>query len=76
MTATMTTMTPMSTTTTMTTPPPGGAAGSATVSAPSMSYNSSIGAGNSVEIGFSGSWASSNPPPTSFTVNNSQCTTG
>jgi hypothetical protein len=46
------------------------------VTAANLTYNSTIGAGNSLEIGFNGSWASSNPPPSGFTLNNNQCTTG
>jgi xyloglucan-specific exo-beta-1,4-glucanase len=52
------------------------AAGSPNVTGTNVSYNSTIGAGTSVEMGFNGTWAGSNPPPNGFTVNNNQCTTG
>jgi hypothetical protein len=52
------------------------ATGSASVSAVNFDWNANIGVGNSIDIGFTGSWAGSNPQPTSFTINNNQCSTG
>jgi len=52
------------------------AAGSPNVTGTNVSYNSTIGAGTSIDMGFNGTWAGSNPPPNSFMLNNNQCTTG
>jgi hypothetical protein len=52
------------------------AAGSANVTATNADFNGTIAAGTSVQIGFNGSWAGSNPPPTNFTLNNNPCTAG
>ncbi len=46
----------------------------AAVSAASMSYNGSLATGASTDIGFNGSWTSSNPNPASFTLNGTLCT--
>jgi len=52
------------------------ATGSANVTASNADFNGAISAGTSVQIGFNGSWAGSNPPPTNFTLNNNPCTAG
>jgi len=52
------------------------AAGSAGVTATNLDYNKTIGGASSVDLGFNGSWAGSNPPPTNFTLNNTNCSTG
>jgi len=43
------------------------------VTAQNLSYNNSIAPGASISFGFNGSWNSSNPPPTSFTLNGTAC---
>ncbi|MER7455956.1 cellulase family glycosylhydrolase [Micromonospora sp. NPDC126480] len=48
----------------------------AAVTARSMSYNGALATGGSTTIGFNGSWTSSNPSPTSFTLNGTVCTGG
>ncbi|MBA2393248.1 MAG: cellulose binding domain-containing protein, partial [Ktedonobacteraceae bacterium] len=35
------------------------------------SYNGTIAPGQSVSVGFNGTWSGSNPVPTSFTINGS-----
>ncbi len=45
------------------------------VTVQNMSYNSSISPGASLSLGFNGSWTSSNPNPTSFTLNGTTCST-
>jgi hypothetical protein len=40
-----------------------------------MSYNGSIASGASLSLGFNGTWTTSNPNPTSFTVNGATCST-
>ncbi|MGN9806880.1 cellulase family glycosylhydrolase [Micromonospora sp. L32] len=44
------------------------------VTAQSLSWNGSLASGASTTIGFNGSWAGSNPAPTSFTLNGTVCT--
>lgn len=44
------------------------------VTAQSLSYNGSLPTGGSTAIGFNGSWTSSNPDPTAFTLNGTACT--
>jgi hypothetical protein len=44
------------------------------VTATNVSYNGSIGTGGSVAFGFNGSWTSSNPVPSGFTLNGTACT--
>jgi hypothetical protein len=46
------------------------------VTATNMSYNGSIATGGSASFGFNGSWTSSNPVPSSFTLNGTTCTGG
>ena len=46
----------------------------AAVTAASMSYNGAVAAGGSVDIGFNGTWTTSNPVPASFTFNGVTCT--
>ncbi|GAA5186160.1 hypothetical protein GCM10023322_31800 [Rugosimonospora acidiphila] len=46
------------------------------VTARNMSYNASIATNANVTFGFNGSWAGSNPSPTSFTLNGTTCTGG
>ncbi len=46
----------------------------AQVTAKSVSYNASLATGASTSFGFNGSWTSSNPVPTSFTLNGTTCT--
>ncbi|MFF3866179.1 cellulase family glycosylhydrolase [Micromonospora sp. NPDC001898] len=46
------------------------------VTAQSLSYNGSLATGASTNVGFNGSWTSSNPAPTSFTLNGTVCTGG
>ncbi|MEV4410705.1 glycoside hydrolase family 6 protein [Catellatospora sp. NPDC049609] len=48
----------------------------ANVTAASLSYNGSLGTGASTSIGINGRWTGSNTKPTSFTLNNTTCTTG
>lgn len=43
------------------------------VTAQNLSYNSSLAPGASTSIGFNGSWTTSNPAPTSFTLNGAAC---
>ncbi len=43
------------------------------VTAQNESYNGSLATGASASIGFNGSWGSSNPRPTSFTINGVTC---
>jgi cell division septation protein DedD len=43
------------------------------VSITNASYNGSVAAGASVNLGFNGSWSGSNPSPTSFTLNGATC---
>jgi Cellulose binding domain/Cellulase (glycosyl hydrolase family 5) len=45
------------------------------VTVTNMSYNGSIPAGTSLSVGFNGTWTSSNPNPTSFTLNGTTCST-
>jgi chitodextrinase len=52
------------------------AAGSAVVSVRDGGYNGTINAGNSVSIGFTGSFSGSNPVPTAFTINGTACAVG
>ncbi|MBO0867182.1 MAG: cellulose binding domain-containing protein [Micromonosporaceae bacterium] len=44
------------------------------VTAGNLSYNASIATNASTSFGFNGSWTSSNPAPTSFTLNGTACT--
>jgi non-reducing end alpha-L-arabinofuranosidase len=44
------------------------------VTARNVSYNAGIATNANVAFGFNGSWTSSNPPPTSFTLNGTACT--
>ncbi|MFJ6194760.1 non-reducing end alpha-L-arabinofuranosidase family hydrolase [Micromonospora sp. NPDC092111] len=44
------------------------------VTARNVSYNATIGSNATVSFGFNGSWAGSNPVPTSFTLNGTACT--
>ncbi|HEU5334020.1 MAG TPA: cellulose-binding domain-containing protein [Actinocrinis sp.] len=46
----------------------------AAVTATSMSYNGSLATGGSASFGFNGTWGSSNPIPTAFTLNGTACT--
>lgn len=46
-----------------------------TVTVKNASYNGSVSAGGTVSPGFNGAWTSSNPSPTSFTLNGSACST-
>ena len=46
------------------------------VTAASMSWNGSVATNSSVSIGFTGSYTSANPSPTSFTLNGVACTGG
>lgn len=46
----------------------------ANVAATNLEWNGNLAPSGSTEIGFNGSWSGSNPPPTSFTLNNSACT--
>jgi Cellulose binding domain/Ricin-type beta-trefoil lectin domain/Glycosyl hydrolases family 39 len=46
------------------------------VTATNLSWNSSLAVGASTSIGFNGAWTSSNPSPTSFTLNGATCTKG
>lgn len=52
------------------------AAGSASVTATPLSWNQSIAPGTGVNIGFNGTFPSTNTAPTAFTLNGSTCTTG
>jgi hypothetical protein len=45
----------------------------ASVTATNLSYNATIAPGQNTSFGFQGTWASSNAPPTSFTLNNVAC---
>ncbi|MBX5451875.1 MAG: cellulose binding domain-containing protein, partial [Thermogemmatispora sp.] len=44
------------------------------VSASSLSYNAVLSPGASSTLGFNGTWTTSNPAPTSFTLNGQSCT--
>lgn len=44
------------------------------VSAVNLDWNRVLAPGNSTQIGFNGTWTSTNPEPTAFTLNNSACT--
>ncbi|MBN1170991.1 MAG: cellulase family glycosylhydrolase [Micromonosporaceae bacterium] len=46
----------------------------AAVTATSVSYNGTLGTGASTNIGFNGTWTSSNPSPTAFSLNGVACT--
>jgi xyloglucan-specific exo-beta-1,4-glucanase len=46
----------------------------AKVTATNVSYDGAISAGGNTSFGFQGTWASSDSPPTSFTVNGATCT--
>ncbi|WP_239126133.1 cellulose binding domain-containing protein, partial [Catellatospora bangladeshensis] len=46
------------------------------VTASNLSYNGSLATGASTSIGINGRWSGSNAKPTSFTLNNTTCTTG
>ncbi|SBT50251.1 glycoside hydrolase family 6 protein [Micromonospora narathiwatensis] len=46
------------------------------VTAKNESYNGSLASGASTSIGFNGSWTSSNPKPTQFTLNGTVCNGG
>jgi len=43
------------------------------VTVTAMSWNANVGANGSVNPGFNGAWTTSNPVPTSFTVNGNSC---
>jgi lysophospholipase L1-like esterase len=45
------------------------------VTVTNMSYNGSIASGASLSLGFNGSWTTSNPNPTAFTLNGATCST-
>ncbi|MBO4275995.1 cellulose binding domain-containing protein, partial [Microbispora triticiradicis] len=45
------------------------------VTATNVDYNAAIATGDSVMIGFNGTWSGANPNPTSFTLNGVTCTT-
>ncbi len=45
-----------------------------TVTATNLSWNGNLGTGASTEIGFNGTYSGSNPAPTSFSLNNVNCT--
>jgi hypothetical protein len=44
------------------------------VTATNVSYNGTLATGGSTSFGFNGGWTSSNPVPTSFTLNGTACT--
>ena len=46
----------------------------AAVTATSLSYNGSLATGGSASFGFNGTWGTSNPIPTAFTLNGTACT--
>lgn len=46
-----------------------------TVTATNVSYNGTIPANNSTQIGFNGSYSGTNTPPSTFTLNGATCTT-
>ena len=46
----------------------------ARVSAASLSWNGSLGAGTTTSVGFVGAWGNANPVPASFTLNGTTCT--
>jgi hypothetical protein len=46
-----------------------------TVTARDVGYNDIIAAGSSASLGFNGTWTTSNPNPTAFTLNGTACTT-
>ncbi|WP_405089109.1 cellulose binding domain-containing protein [Microbispora sp. NBC_01389] len=43
------------------------------VTAANLDWNKTIGAGQSVQIGFQGTYTGSNPKPTAFTLNGTTC---
>ncbi|MEH1017544.1 cellulase family glycosylhydrolase [Micromonospora sp. CPCC 206060] len=45
-----------------------------TVTAKDMGYNATLSTGATTNIGFNGTWTTSNPAPTSFTLNGTVCT--
>jgi cellulase/cellobiase CelA1 len=45
------------------------------VTARDVGYNDTIAAGSSASLGFNGTWTTSNPTPTAFTLNGVTCTT-
>ena len=45
------------------------------VSIANASYNGALAAGQSTSVGFQGTWASSDAPPTTFTLNGASCST-
>jgi len=47
-----------------------------TVTAGNMDYNRTIAPGGTVNFGFQGTWTTSNPVPTTFTLNGAGCTPG
>jgi hypothetical protein len=47
----------------------------ASVSVTNESYNATLAAGSSTSLGFQGTWADSDAPPASFTLNGTACTT-
>ena len=49
------------------------APGSPNVTATNLSWNANVGTGQSVEIGFNGSYTGANPRPTSFAINGVTC---
>ncbi|TDV47862.1 endo-1,4-beta-xylanase [Actinophytocola oryzae] len=51
------------------------ASGSANVTATNMSYNGTLSANASVQIGFNGTYSGTNTAPTTFTLNGAACTT-
>jgi hypothetical protein len=51
------------------------ATGSANVTATSMSYNGTLAPGASTQIGFNGTFTTTNTAPSTFTLNNATCTT-
>jgi hypothetical protein len=51
------------------------ASGSANVTATSMSYNGTLAAGGSAQIGFNGTFTGTNTAPTAFTLNGATCAT-
>jgi hypothetical protein len=44
------------------------------VTAASMTYNGALATGGTVDVGFNGTWTSTNPVPSAFTVNGATCT--
>ncbi|GIF22860.1 pectin methylesterase-like acyl-CoA thioesterase [Actinoplanes tereljensis] len=47
---------------------------SGAVVATNADYTAAIGTGSSVDVGFNGTWTSTNPVPTAFTLNGTACT--